>query len=190
MLATVQRYWAVPFVLINFTVPCTGVLSSATHLLAYRWSVGEIVLPGQSFHQWTHLGKETSAHLGPFTAQGYRIINSWSEIMAEFLSLKQFLRVKTWCRYISHLDRSSLLSARTKLLFAVVDYCCKSTFSCRGQMTFTGFVSSHHEQLLITVFLLPTCLCQKAGKARSFPRVGWKEGLRHACYGGISEVGL
>lgn len=152
MLANVQRCWAVPFVPINFTVPCTGVLSSATHLVAYRWSAGEIVLPGQSFHQWTHLGKETSAHLGPLTAQGCRIINSWSKIMAEVLSLKQFLRVKTQRWYISYLDRSILLSARIKLLFAVVDYCCKSTFSCRGQMTFTVFVWSHHEQLLITVF--------------------------------------
>lgn len=82
---------------------------------------GEIVLPGQSFHQWTHLGKETSAHLGPFTAQGYRIIKSWSEIMAEVLSLKQFLHMKTQRRYISHLDLSILLPARIKLLFAVVD---------------------------------------------------------------------
>lgn len=151
MLANVQRCRAVPFVPINFTVPCTGVLSSATHLLAYRWSAGEIVLPGQSFHQWTHLGKETSAHLGPFTAQGYRIINSWSEIMAEVLSLKQFLRVEKRHRYISHLDRSILLSARIKLL------CCgglrlqKNIFMPR-QTTSTGFVSSYHEQLLISLF--------------------------------------
>lgn len=55
---------------------------------------GEIIWPGQSFHQWTHLGEETSAHLGPFAAHGDRIINSRSEIMADVLSLKQLLRVK------------------------------------------------------------------------------------------------
>lgn len=189
MLANVQRCRAVPFVPINFTVPCTGVLSSATHLLAYRWSAGEIVLPGQSFHQWTHLGKETSAHLGPFTAQGYRIINNWSEIMAEVLSLKQFLRVEMRRRYISHLDRSILLSARIKLL------CCgglrlqKNIFMPRPNDIYRLCFVLPWTAVNFT-FLLPTCLGQKAGKARSFAHVGWKRGLCHACYGGISEVGL
>lgn len=150
MLANVQRCWAVPFVPINFTVPCTGVLSSATHLLAYRWSAGEIVLPGQSFHQWTHLGKETSAHLGPFTTQGYRIINSWSEIMAEVLSLKQFLRVKR--------------GADTFLTW-IARFCCQRESNCSLVWWITAAKAlfhaeakwhlqalSHHEQLLITLF--------------------------------------
>lgn len=145
---------------------------------------GELVSPGQSFHQWTHLGEETSAHLGLFAAHRDCIINSWSEIMAEVLSRIQLLHAKPQWRFLMRIAR----------------FCCQRVSNRFLLWWITAAKAHFHakaEWHLQALFSLTTNSCwfhflysrrSSAGKMEGQILVETR-GPCHACCGGVSGVG-
>lgn len=135
---------------------------------------GELVSPGQSFHQWTHLGEETSAHLGLFAAHRDCIINSCSEIMAEVPSLKQLLHAKNTVR---------VLFSCESLDFVVSEY--QTALCCGGLLLqkhiFMPRLNDIYRLCLVSPWTAVDYILSsqyvpqsKRWKAGSFLRAGWK----------------
>lgn len=149
---------------------------------------GELVSPGQSFHQWTHLGEEISAHLGLFAAHGDCIINSWSDIMAEVPLLKQLLHAKPQHGYFSHAKRSILLSTSIKRAL-----CCGGLLLQKH--IFMPRLNDIYRLCLVSPwtavdYILPTRdVPQKDGRPGPFRVLGGSAGRCHTSSRGITGVG-
>lgn len=130
---------------------------------------GELILPGQSFHQWTHLGDETSARLGLFPAHRDCIIKSLREVP----SLKQLLHVKLQCWYLSHANCSNFVvsECQTALLLWWIA-AAKAHFNAKVELHLQALFS------LTTNSCWLHSLCSRCSSVKK--TAGWKKAERRA----------
>lgn len=163
------------------------------------WLTGKLISPGQSFHQWIHLGEETSAHLGILQHIRDCVIDSWKWNSGFcWAILPSCFHTRMW-------NHSSDKYTNT---WSTLDFVYQTVLCCGRLLlqkwifmpTLNGIYRLHtcacyyHEQMLITSFLfnftwdVPHSLRWRPWS--SSQHVGWKHGpLSCLLQRGFRELG-